>query len=263
MNLPTPVRKFVNHVRFMNNVIASDLETSRIRRQTSEELSHHEQELKENGIVIINDYMSKEDCDTNRRLIEDFVKQFSTSTQLDNGTFIGFRSEISNDNADKGMIDIRFIDKSIEGLIFKDKISDIENIISKATSSKAEFVRLNAYVNVGVSGTRDYHVDTFRAHFKAFIYLTDVIDESYGPYSYIKKSNGFTLSKYLNIYRNSLLSNTHRIPDMPKYLNMKQAVHCIGPKGTLVISDQGGIHRGIPQEPGKKRIALVFNFLQK
>ena len=51
-----------------------------------------------------------------------------------------------------------------------------------------------------------------------------------------------------------------RIPDMPKFYNKKNVFNAMGKKGTLVISDQFGIHRGIAQLPDKKRVALIFNF---
>ena len=244
----------------MCNVIKSDLNTYRSRKRDSQKLSNEERELRDNGIVIIKDFMATEDCDINRNEIENFVNQFNTTTTLENGTFVAFRTEVSNDDADHGMIDVSNIDKSIDTLRFGHLIPKIEKIISSATYSEVKFFRLNAYINKGVVGTRGYHVDNFSPNYKAFIYLTDVIDNSYGPYSYIKSSNGLYLGKYLNIYRNSILSATHRIPDMPKFYNKNEVINCLGKKGTLVISDQSGIHRGMPQEPGKTRIALVLNF---
>lgn len=166
------------------------------------------------------------------------------------------------------MIDISDIDKSIpiDPKLYTEKL---EKIISNATGEKTKFWRLNAYINVGVSNTRDYHVDNFSANYKAFIYLADVPDESYGPYSFVKGSHHFYIPKYLNIYRNSWLmflnkiglsKQVRRIPDMIKFYNKNQVYHAIGKKGTLVISDQAGLHRGLPQEPNKKRVALIFNF---
>jgi hypothetical protein len=47
---------------------------------------------------------------------------------------------------------------------------------------------------------------------------------------------------------------------MPLY-SSKAKVDCLGKKGTLILSNQNGIHRGLAQEPDKTRVALVFNFM--
>ena len=43
-------------------------------------------------------------------------------------------------------------------------------------------------------------------------------------------------------------------PDPPS------VVHALAARGTLIISDQNGWHRGLPQEPGHERILLSINF---
>jgi hypothetical protein len=260
MKLPPLIRKFVDHVRFMNNIFKTDMESAKRSRTSNEGLSPSEIELKVNGITVIPDFMPSDTATKYCGLLENFIRNYSTSTKLENGTYIGFRTEVSNDRADQGMIDISNVDnsiKEIEPLLFA---GEIEKIISKAVKGKVSFYRLNAYINVGVTNTRDYHVDSFSKNYKAFIYLTDVTDNSFGPYSYILGSNRFTWVKYLNIYRNSILSHKYRVPDMPKFYSKSKVFNAIGKKGSLVISDQFGIHRGIAQEPGKKRVALIFNF---
>ena len=37
----------------------------------------------------------------------------------------------------------------------------------------------------------------------------------------------------------------------------------VSKKGTLILSDQTGIHRGLPQQNGKLRVALVLNYIEK
>ena len=48
--------------------------------------------------------------------------------------------------------------------------------------------------------------------------------------------------------------------DMPVF-NKKKEVIGLGKKGTLIVSNQNGIHRGYPQKKGKERVALVINYM--
>ena len=217
--------------------------------------------MRHKGIVVLPEYVPKDVCRENGELIKNFAKSFSTSTKLESGTFIAFRTEVGNDNADQGMIDIIGIDKELTELEHQDLLPSLERIVSRATAVEMKCWSINAYVNQGVVNTRDYHVDDFTTNYKAFVYLTNVRDEADGPYSYIPGSNSFYIPKYLNLYRNLLLSHKHRIPDMPKFFPRRNAIHCLGDIGTVVISDQAGIHRGLPQERNRERIVLVFNFM--
>ena len=47
---------------------------------------------------------------------------------------------------------------------------------------------------------------------------------------------------------------------MPLY-NKKKIVNAIGNKGTLILSNQNAIHRGLPQQKNRKRIALVLHYM--
>jgi hypothetical protein len=69
---------------------------------------------------------------------------------------------------------------------------------------------------------------------KAFFYLTDVIDESYGPFEFIQKSH---LKPWHLNYSDPIKNNEH-------LLNSQFLKTCIGNQGTLVIADTNGYHRG-------------------
>jgi len=44
-------------------------------------------------------------------------------------------------------------------------------------------------------------------------------------------------------------------------VNNLESFHAIAHKGTLIISDQNGMHRGIPQEKGHERMLLSISYL--
>ena len=132
---------------------------------------------------------------------------------------------------DSGMLDIF----NIQRIINLNDISnnkDFKNILSPL---RKKIKNVNAYCNSSILTTREYHRDSSGGNqFKAFIYLTDVSDESYGPYSYIK--------------------GTHT-----EKTNEGEIVHCIANKGSLIVSNQSGLHRGLPQAKGRSRRLLSIN----
>jgi len=132
---------------------------------------------------------------------------------------------------DQGMLDIFNAQKLLD---LKDILSN-SDLLSIISSINKKIKNVNCYCNHSVTTTRDYHRDSKGGkQFKAFIYLTDVLDESYGPYSYIKGTH---------------LETT----------NEGETIHCIANKGSLIISNQSGIHRGIPQAEGRSRRLLSIN----
>lgn len=257
MKIPSIIRKLINEIRFIKNLLISDIKRNNLKFQKSE--SYEISKLRKDGILVIKSIMDVQKCKKNLQLLEHFISKFKTSTKFKSGTFISFRTETSNDNADFGMIDIFNVDYEIPEIEFKEVIPIVEELTSRAYKKKVRFYRLNAYINEGVNYTRDYHIDNFSTDFKAFVYLTDVIDTTYGPYSYIKGSLGIYIPKYLNMIFN-FFSKKRRAPDMTMFINKSRILNCIGNAGDLIISDQAGFHRGLPQVKDKKRVALVFNF---
>ena len=162
---------------------------------------------------------------------------------------------------DGGMIDIFNFDKSFNyGKILKEEFfsksfkSKIETIFSK----KIELENLNIYYNKDITLTREYHIDSYLdGRFKIFLLLTDCIDYKYGPFSYILKSHKKNIYKLYNYINNKIFNNN--ITNM-KFYNKKNEATIVGEAGTLFISNQSGIHRGLPQSLGYERLVAVLNF---
>jgi hypothetical protein len=214
-------------------------------------------ELIETGFVKVDHFLSKEHCEDLYQQVIAFSEKYPDTVKLDNGTYIDHRSAKTDNGPDKGMIDIYNIDKSINLKIDYEKI---ERILKPITSCDIYLTSVHAYINRSVEGTRIYHVDNCQPIiYKAFIYLTDVPDHTFGPYSFIKGTDRFSFKVYYNLIRN-LFIKKNISTDMPLYNKQKEIIG-LGNKGSLIISNQNGIHRGYPQEKNKERVAIVVNYM--
>lgn len=221
--------------------------------------------LKRDGIIKIKNYIPASFADSLRKQLKQLAEKHPKSVRLDNGVKFNYRNQDNPNGADAGMLDIYFAERLIPEIsnIKQDKII---KILKNTTGQKVIPLRSNAYINRGVKNTRVFHIDNAQpVIYKAFIYLTDVSDTSFGPYSFVKASHRLSLYPYINLFRNlfrNLFSKRRRSTDMPFY-KKRNAIPAIGKKGDLILSNQNGIHRGLPQEEGKERVALILSFMIK
>ena len=95
----------------------------------------------------------------------------------------------------------------------------------------------------------NWHKDTVceKKFLQIFVYLDDV-DENSGAFFYQKKSHGNTLKsfKVLNNYEKNFLENFGRVSDesLYKIYDKKNTQKCYFKKGTVIIADTTGFHRG-------------------
>jgi hypothetical protein len=142
-----------------------------------------------------------------------------------------------NRNNDIGMIDIFNIDKLFPSLF---KLFDIELILiilNKITGIKWKLLRSNIQICSNVSNPNSFHFENVDKCIKYTIYLSDILNEDYGPPIYIEK--------------------THISKTSIKNENIKTF---LGNKGDVLISYQNGIHRKLPQKNNTVGF-LVFNFI--
>lgn len=166
-----------------------------------------------------------------------------------------------DDGVDAGMIDIFNVDRLLPGVgpALREAMLSVGTIelLELATGAKVEDRNLNAYINESVTATRGLHVDSYsRKQFKVFVYLTDVLSLDDGPYCYAPTSHRLEGMEEANRRLADAfgLSKTDvRLcpPELPLPL--------LAPRGTIIVSDQGGAHRGFPQIPGSRRILGVLN----
>ena len=156
---------------------------------------------------------------------------------------------------DKNMTEIFSIDKLVD--IPKEKISGYILETMKSIGFSSAKIEYSCYINKDVQNTRGFHRDidlpekTSKRLYKMFVYLTDVPDYSYGPHSYIIGSHTM---KNCNEMANHLVGN---YTDPSEYdANIKPHVFT-GKAGTMIMTCQSGLHRGLPQIDKKERIILV------
>jgi hypothetical protein len=224
------------------------------------------EELQENGLVVVEDFIDEEKCD-------ELYDEISTTIEdgdidaVEGGEDDFDYEDLANwggpvmkmrTGRDKGMIDVFNIDERIPAVgDFKtDKF--VREIISESKSEDYSPDNVNVYWNRSVTGTRDFHADTYSGKFKSFVYLTDVPDRSYGPFSYVKRTHESsqikqTVSGLVNRVKGD------RYTDAVFY-DESDVTYCTAPKGTLIIADQTGYHRGHPQEEGRERMLMTTSY---
>ena len=224
----------------------------------------HAHQLARDGVIIIENYLNPSQCDNLRGKIEEVVQ--SGQLKMDKGE-LDYRELASADESiisrrsgdrDAGMLDIFNMQLVIPELTEIKEDPHIEHIINQSTGAGYESENLNIYLNRSVKGTRDYHADTYSGKFKAFVYLTDVPDESYGPFSYVKQSQApGRLKRKATAFVNRLrgLPHTNAV-----FYDRSNIVTCTAPRGTLIIANQAGLHRGMPQEQGKERMLISLSY---
>ena len=163
------------------------------------------------------------------------------------------------DGQDEGMVDVFNVDHMLES--FADILRPAyENSsvgkLMQTTAHQLQARNLNLYFNSSVTKTRGFHVDAYRKKLKSFIYLTDVLSLADGPYTYVRGSHRDSPYRRINRTLSRHLPNSTETPVVP----LDAIVPAIARKGTLVISDQGGSHRGFPQTEGHTRMVSVMNY---
>jgi len=164
--------------------------------------------------------------------------------------------------SDSGMLDIFNIDNLIQNKLSKGFFKKIRedlflNEFLKSLPKSLKMQNINSYVNSGITKTRGLHVDSYKNQIKLFIYLTDVMELKQGPYTFVKGSHKENPFRSIN----SQLSESLKIKTETPIVNMNDIYPILAKKGSLVISDQSGFHRGYPQSENGFRRTLTINCL--
>lgn len=215
-------------------------------------------ELFKNGIAVIPNYWSREDCDDVRGALHQHVNDFK-SKDLDSGAYV--RAKLNNgDTEDQGVVRIYHVDKeSAKAASFMNDES-VQRIVDayKGMKMHKQFSAFQ-YNASDKGGTRGYHVDSFIPEFKSFLYLDDVTEES-GPFTYLLGSHkAFSIRYKRMIQDNGRESNTgFSEEECQSFIKQKQLM--LADKGTMILCDINGLHRGSPQL-GKTRSVLYTAFM--
>jgi hypothetical protein len=196
----------------------------------------------------IRDFMNNNNIYTHLKkrhdVVEDNFYVNNTYTTLDNYNKMQYYYLPVIDNRgshnrtnDIGMIDIFNVDKLFPSLFKLFDIDLILIILNKITGIKWKLLRSNIQICSNVSNPNSFHFENVDKCIKYTIYLSDILNDDYGPPIYIEK--------------------THISKTSIKNENIKTF---LGNKGDVLISYQNGIHRKLPQKNNTVGF-LVFNFI--
>jgi len=232
--------------------------------------------LNTEGIVIIENFFTKELCDEIISSIDKYIEdrrdfianvkkkvaenqQYKFGVPMDDGSAFW----VDEAEADVRIVHAEKINEIInEKFFLNDTLINIGEQILQAKLARdftmANRISFKQY-NLGSGG--GWHRDNgYQNGFKALIYLNDVTNEN-GPFEYIKRS--FTLKNHLFDfpYPDKYQFTEKEIADyVAKNTNLYSCV--IGKAGTLVLFNTNAIHRGKPVKDGVRyAITNYYNFM--
>jgi hypothetical protein len=235
--------------------------------------------LEEEGIVIVRNFLDQSQLDSADRAIKKVINALAAASPEQNyendeilvqsaervatsytamathpKTIVTIRR-----GADAGMVDVFNIDRlagdQADALRQPFTRNGVLRLLSDGDSPpKAK--NLNLYINRGITKTRGFHADTFGKSLKGFVYLSDVNSLDDGPYCFVRQTHVDGPWRKANQKISELAQAKTECP----FININMAVPVIAPRGALILSDQAGIHRGIPQVPGAERLVMVMRY---
>jgi len=270
-----------DHVNYLKGLSSTELK-SRVQAVSFEDLYNCDLVrscLTENGIVIVPEFIDTDIVVSFGKVISDLrqiTNEFLRANirvdenehmllQIGAEKLSGYQ-ELSSykktvvqvrEGQDQGMIDIFNVDIAFPEVNILRKAyedSGLKEILSSPDLSVG-FKNLNFYLNSNVTSTRGFHADSYTPQLKAFVYLTDCLSIDDGPYTYVKGSQKDNPYRRLNREMCTNLPNKTEAP----LLNRGDILPVLASRGSLVISDQSGFHRGFPQEEGHERVISVMN----
>ena len=240
----------------------------------------HEQ-LREQGIVVVPDFIDPSELDGLEdviarlgRLRDDFAAaggdhQENEEYLIQNGgvrvagysNLAGYPKPVVQvrQGHDLGMVDVFNADRLFPelGEVLRPRLESPALIeVLSGAGSALQPRNLNIYLNRNIRRTRGFHVDAYARQVKAFIYLTDVTGLGDGPYTYVAGSHRPDTYRRLNRKLSEDLPNATETPVVP----LDRVIPVLGRRGSLIISDQAGFHRGFPQDQGATRCVAVMNY---
>ncbi len=144
-----------------------------------------------------------------------------------------------NRSNDIGMIDIYNAHKLLPDIYKYFDTNLLKIILNKITGSKWKLLRNNIQICSNVVNPCSFHFENIEKCIKITIYLSDIINNDYGPPMYIEGSH---------INKNNIKNDKIKT--------------FLGNKGDILISFQNGLHRKLPQNNTTVGF-VVFNFIEE
>lgn len=224
--------------------------------------------LTKNGYEVFHSFLTKKEMNILTKEILQYIAQnkvydipvdkLNTFSKMRTQTSTIINKRYKDRDGDEGLIDIYNIDSSLSTesnvIINKIKEYNLKILNEEFPDINYQFFTNNLYINKSVKNTRGIHADSdeIPSRYKSFLFITDVPDESYGPFSYIAKTHlgeGKSYHKKYNIYKPLTKEHTN---NYKIFTGIK--------KGDMLTASVAGAHRGLPQTEGRLRIVLVSSY---
>ena len=218
-------------------------------------ISHYISQINKNGYVIIKNFLSIENCQKIKKIIDNFIQLKPEMT---------WRDKIGSDIRIHGAENIS---EEMRELV-DEKINFAQKIGEQYTNHEIGLYMMMAnrttFIDSNLGSGQGWHKDSHSKQFKSILYLSDV-DENNGPLQIIKKSNSnlFMLNLFLKL-KNKFPSTRFLDDEIFNTLKIKedQIIELKDLAGTLILLDTSYIHRGKPLKKNM-RCALTNYFYPK
>lgn len=213
-------------------------------------------QLKKDGIETIKNFLTEEECDYFINLADQY-KEDKSYMIGENAWFVNRSEKYDNqDSKVSQLMNVQNLDEKAEKLFFSKKIEKLfhdrikEDLFIRSISIQID--------KPDTSTKRSWHVDnTAPASYKAFIYLTDVLNNNNGAYTVIKGTHKKNIRRWLNTVLNFIKNKP--LTDVNHFIKSNElGDEFKAKKGTLIMSNQTLFHRGSPFHSEKTRYMMVI-----
>lgn len=216
-----------------------------------------DKQFKKDGIFVLPNFLSPEFCD-------ELVNQAKTllsneSKSLGPNSWLNARGNKGDgrDTKVRQFFGFNYLNKELNEIVESGKIT---KAFEKKLGRKLVLRNCSMMVDEPDTKTkRSFHSDNNPPpSFKAFIYLTDVLEEKNGPFSLILGTHRAHFLRAKNVISNII--NDRKVTDLETFLPREKETAFTGKKGTAIFSTQTSFHRGNPKHSDKTRFMLVFYY---
>ena len=213
-------------------------------------------QFKGDGIETIENFLTEKESDYFINVAEQFREDKSYMIG-ENAWFVNRSEKYDNqDSKVSQLMNIQNLDEKAKKLFFSKEIETLfHNRIKEDLFIRSISIQID---KPDTSTKRSWHVDnTAPASYKAFIYLTDVLNDNNGAYTVIKGTHKKNIRRWLNTIFNFI--NNKPLTDVNYFIKSDElGDEFKAKKGTLIMSNQTLFHRGSPFHSEKTRYMIVI-----
>jgi hypothetical protein len=213
-------------------------------------------EVHKSGVSYIKNFLSKEKCNQLQKEIDENISKYSEKLNT---------CEIDVNSADKRLYGYENLSEITKELFHENNfVTTTLKQLYKSKNIVGTIMAQRTDPEIGNVGSAGYwHRDSLKSQYKAFLYLSDVFENS-GPFQYLKNSHSF-LNKSLTTLRVGIGKRNNQNYDthskFNKIIGSKEIKSLTCKQGTLAFVNTSLVHRGKPKIESK-RYALSYYVYQ-